>query len=129
MPAGLNPERPRLRDTTAPGGGVPTKLTARQRTALELIKAQPDAMAWPKRFGKAFWPDWGKRTNADGTDWHFERRNKSNAPTMHYRAAGYLGKLRAAGLITGGGYNLGGFGREPLYLTQLAEELLKNIPQ
>lgn len=100
------------------------KLTARQQKALELIRAYPDEMAWPAAFGRLFWPDWGKRTNADGTVWHHERRNKTNAPTMHYRAAGYLGKLRKAGLIIGGMYNLGGFGREPLYLTTLGEHLL-----
>lgn len=103
-----------------------TRLTARQRTALLLIRDNPGGMAWPAVFGKAFWPDWGKRTLPDGTVWHHERRNKSNAPTMHYRAAGYLGKLRAAGLITGGMYEMGaGFGREPLWLTELAQNLLK----
>jgi hypothetical protein len=126
VPAGLNSERPRHRkvDATVPGGGVPAKLTACQRTALELIKAYPEQMAWPAAFGRLFWPDWGKRTNPDGTVWHHERRNKVNAPTMHYRAAGYLGKLRKAGLITGGMYILGDIGREPLYLTKLAEDLL-----
>ena len=111
---------------------TPTKLTERQRTALLLIQANGESMAWPATFGKAFWPDWGKwtMTHDDGstTEYRHERRNKVNAPTMHYRAAGYLGRLRAAGLIEGGYYERrpsGGYNRAPLWLTDLARKLLK----
>lgn len=104
-----------------------TKLSARQRFALELIQSNRDAMAWPGRFAEAFWPDIHKREMGDGTVYKHIRRNRRNTPTHFWLGGGYLGRLRKAGLITGGGYEYGpgGYGREPLYLTPLAHELLK----
>lgn len=105
------------------------KLSARQRIALELIKANPEAMSWPGRFAEAFWPDIHKREMGDGTVYKHIRRNKRNTPTYFWLGGGYLGRLRKAGLITGGMYDFGGpgrqyRGREPLYLTKLAQTLL-----
>lgn len=110
-----------------------TKLSARQRVALELIKSAPKAMAWPSNFATAFWPDMHKRAlvKEDGSVYEYThiRRNRVNTPTYFWIGAGYLGRLRKAGLITGGMYDFGGpgrqyRGREPLYLTPLAETLL-----
>ena len=108
-----------------------TKLSARQRIALELIRSNPEGMAWPRAFALAFWPHMHDRslTREDGTVYEYKhiRRNKHNTPTYFYLGAGYLGRLRKSGLITGGMYERnpsGSYGREPLYLTALARELL-----
>jgi hypothetical protein len=100
-----------------------TKLTALQRRALLVIESEPKL--WPKDFGKLMWPDWNQGLEGQ------QHRNRVGAPTLNWYAAGYLGRLRAAGLITGGEYALertSGFKRtytrSPLRLTAKARELL-----
>ena len=69
------------------------KASATTLRALEILRDNPEV--WPGEFGKLLWPQWSG-----------ERRNKVGGLTRSWSAAGYLGRLRAAGLVTGGGGNI-----------------------
>jgi hypothetical protein len=92
-------------------------LTETQVRALRIIEIHPDL--WPKGFAKLMWPQ------------QPDSRNRVGAPTVNWQAAGYLGKLRASGLITGGEQvfvrtNKGRWEwtRSPMWLTTKAKDLL-----
>lgn len=106
---------------------VVPKLSARGRRALELIQVRPNTMAWPGQFADAFWsdqPDWRGNPAAGHEAVILQRRNKVGAPVAAWMAAGYLGRLRRAGLIEGGHWLRGG-GRDALRLTELGHMALR----